>query len=78
MKVRQRKVRKILQPCNLEWLAYQIDPYIGCEHHCHYCYTLNQTDTDETKAIIIHKDLAGQFSRELSATLRDSISVPGR
>ena len=67
MKVRQRKVRQILQPCSLEWFAYQIDPYIGCEHHCHYCYTLNQTDTDETKEIIIHKDLAGQLSRELSA-----------
>ena len=67
MKVRQREEGQNLQPCSLAWFAYQIDPYIGCEHHCHYCYTLNQTDTDETKEIIIHKDLAGQLSRELSA-----------
>ena len=67
MKVSQREEGQILQPCSLEWFAYQIDPYIGCEHHCHYCYTLNQIDTDETKEIIIHKDIVRQLSRELSA-----------
>jgi DNA repair photolyase len=67
MKIRQRETGQILQPCSLEWFAYQIDPYIGCEHHCHYCYTLNQTDTDATKEIIIHRDLAGQLKRDLSA-----------
>lgn len=67
MKVHPSQCQQILQPCNLEWFAYQIDPYVGCEHHCHYCYTLNQTDTDETKEIIIHRDLAGQLTRELSA-----------
>jgi DNA repair photolyase len=67
MKVHSSQSQQILQPCSLEWFAYQIDPYVGCEHHCHYCYTLNQTDTDETEEIIIHKDLAGQLSRELSA-----------
>jgi DNA repair photolyase len=67
MKARQGSGRQILQPCRPEWLfAYQIDPYIGCEHHCHYCYTLNQADTNETKEIIMHKDIVGQLSQELS------------
>jgi len=66
MKVHRCSGWQILQPCKPEWLfAYQIDPYIGCEHHCHYCYTLNQTDTNETKEIIMHKDVAGQLSQEL-------------
>ena len=38
--------RQILEPCGLEGLASQVDPYIGCEHHCYYCYALNQAETD--------------------------------
>lgn len=68
MKIRQREEGQILQPCRPEWLfAYYVDPYIGCEHQCYYCYSLNQTDTDETKEIIIHNDIVRQLSRELSA-----------
>jgi len=67
MKVHRCSGRQVLQPCRPEWLfAYQIDSYIGCEHRCRYCYTLNQTDTNETKEIIMHKDVAGQLSQELS------------
>ena len=66
MKVRQISGKKILQPCSLEWFEYQIDPYIGCEHHCNYCYTLNQNDTDKTKEILTYKDIIGQLIEELS------------
>jgi len=66
MKVRELSGRKILQPCSLEWFDYQIDPYFGCEHHCYYCYTLNQNDTEKTKEIIIYRDIAGQLIDELS------------
>lgn len=66
MKVYKYSSRQILQPCSLEMFDYQIDPYIGCEHHCHYCYTLNNAETDSTKEILMHQDIVGQLNQELS------------
>jgi DNA repair photolyase len=67
MKVRPCSNRPILEPCSLEGYAYQLDPYIGCEHRCHYCYALNQAETDWAEEILTHQDLIGQLSHELSA-----------
>jgi len=44
---------------------YQVDTYIGCEHYCNYCYVLPQAETDWSKEIRIHKDIAGQLRDEL-------------
>lgn len=57
---------KILNPCNLEMYNYQMDPYIGCEHFCRYCYALNKTETDWEKEILIHEDLITRLSHEIS------------
>ena len=57
--------RPILEPCGLENFKYQIDPYIGCEHYCYYCYMLNQAETDWTKEILHYKDITSQLNREL-------------
>lgn len=59
--------QQILSPCSLEGHNYQVDPYIGCEHHCHYCYALGQAKTDWKEEILIYRDLAGQLDHELSA-----------
>lgn len=64
MKVGFCSGRKILQHCSLELFSYQIDPYIGCEHNCHYCYTLNQPET-ETEEILLHRDLTDQLEKKL-------------
>jgi DNA repair photolyase len=67
MKVSLCSKRKILQPCSLSGYEYQIDPYVGCEHHCFYCYALNQAETDWAKEILIYPDFAAQLQQELAA-----------
>jgi len=57
--------KKILQPCSLKNYEYQIDPYIGCEHLCYYCYVLNQTETDWTKEIRIYENIELSLKKEL-------------
>lgn len=65
MKVSTCSYRPILVPCGLENFDYQVDPYVGCEHSCHYCYVLNQAETDWTKEIFVYNDITGQLSGEL-------------
>ena len=57
--------RSILVPCDLKNFDYQVDPYVGCEHYCHYCYVLNQAETDWAKEIQIFNDITGQLRGEL-------------
>jgi DNA repair photolyase len=54
-----------LVPCGLKNRDNQIDPYVGCEHSCYYCYALNKAETDWSKEVLIYKDIAGQLSGEL-------------
>ena len=65
MKVSTCSYRPILVPCGLKNHDYQVDPYVGCEHCCYYCYVLNQAETDWTKEIFIYTDITGQLSGEL-------------
>jgi DNA repair photolyase len=67
MKVSKCSKRPILVPCDLEYFNYQIDPYVGCEHYCYYCYALNQAETDWTKEICISNNIEEQLEAELSA-----------
>lgn len=57
--------QSILVPCDLKNFDYQVDPYVGCEHYCYYCYVLNQAETDWTKEIQIFNDITGQLRGEL-------------
>jgi DNA repair photolyase len=65
MKINTCSPRTILQPCELSGYKYQIDPYIGCEHHCNYCYAHNKVETDWTEEILVHKDFKTQLTQEL-------------
>ncbi len=58
--------RPVLNPCTLKGRNYQVDPYIGCEHYCYYCYALNQAETDWRKEVLIHKDITSQLESELA------------
>ncbi len=66
MKVSACSYRPILTPCGLKNLNYQVDPYVGCEHYCYYCYALDRTETDWTREVLIHNDIIGQLGGELS------------
>ena len=65
MKVNICSPRPVLTPCRLENFDHQIDPYVGCQHLCHYCYVLNQAETDWQEEILIHRDISGQLGEEL-------------
>lgn len=65
MKITTCAYRPILVPCRLKKPEYQIDPYIGCAHCCHYCYALNGAETDWTREIRTYKDIKSQLSGEL-------------
>ncbi len=67
MKVSKCVHRKILNPCSLEAHNYQVDPYIGCEHFCHYCYALNKAETDWEKEILIHENFVERLTEEISS-----------
>ena len=59
--------RTLLQPCEVEGFKFQLDPYVGCEHGCCYCYALNQAETDWAKGIKIHKNIGEQLRQELES-----------
>ncbi len=65
MKVSVCSERPILTPCGLKDINYQVDPYIGCEHYCYYCYALPQAETDWAKEVLIYNDIVGQLAKEL-------------
>lgn len=67
MKVNICSHRKLLKSCHLDMYNYQIDPYIGCEHCCQYCYALNEAETDWEKEILIYRDITKQLVQELSS-----------
>lgn len=66
MNLSECKKRTILLSCELKNFNYQVDPYIGCEHYCYYCYALNNSEFDWTKNIFIHNDIRDQLSEELA------------
>jgi DNA repair photolyase len=57
---------RILAPCSLEGMRYQVDPYSGCEHDCAYCYAQNDVDVDWRREVGIIPDLAARLDQELA------------
>ena len=65
MKVSNCSHRPIIVPCSLKNFDYQVDPYIGCEHYCYYCYVLQNAETDWSEEIQVHEDMAAQLGQAL-------------
>jgi DNA repair photolyase len=66
MQIRPCTKRRVLNPCTLSGMNYQIDPYIGCEHYCYYCYALNQAETDWRREVLIYEAISRQLASELA------------
>jgi len=49
----------------LKDINYQVDPYVGCEHYCYYCYALATAETDWSKEIQTHKNIVKQLNKEI-------------
>lgn len=58
--------RPLVTPCTLKNFNYQVDPYIGCSHLCQYCYVLEHAETDWSKEILFHEDIADRLESALS------------
>lgn len=58
--------QQIMSPCSLKGRNYQIDPYVGCEHYCYYCYALNKSVTDWREEVMFHEDIVRRLETELS------------
>jgi DNA repair photolyase len=58
--------QKLLQPCSLEGLDYQFDPYCGCSHFCKYCYALNRYPFNWEEEIRIYSSMETKLRDELS------------
>lgn len=66
MKFRTVFLQTLLEPCGLEDYSYQLDPFIGCEHLCSYCYALNKACTNWAEEILVHEHFPQRLERELS------------
>lgn len=75
MKVSKCFQENVLNTCNLEAFNYQLDPYIGCEHLCYYCYGLNVKETDWEKEIIIYDNLTEKLSQEIASLEPQTIYI---
>ncbi len=66
MKITYCPPRPVLHPSTLLHFKYEIGPYYGCEHSCHYCYIHNDPETDSSREILVHENFAAQLEEELS------------
>lgn len=75
MQVTKISFGKILKPCTLLTFNYQLDPYLGCEHLCSYCYGLNEAKTSWAEEILIYDDLFERLSDQLSGVEPQTIYI---
>jgi len=75
MNIKSCKNRPVLNPCTLEGRNYQVDPYIGCEHYCYYCYVLPLAECRQTRKVLellLNKGFSVSILTKSDLVLRDT------
>jgi DNA repair photolyase len=63
----------VLEPCSLDLFEFQIDPYVGCEHHCLYCYVQNNVGLDWESEVGVIPGLEEKAEAELAGLPKQTI-----
>lgn len=65
MEVVETSRERIIQPCSLAYFDHELDPYVGCEHRCVYCYTQNEPEVDWGQQVGLFPDFRERIGTEL-------------
>ena len=65
----------VLHPSSLLDFKYEIGPYYGCEHNCHYCYAHNNEKSDWAKEILVHENFAQQLQDEIKGLEKQTLFI---
>ncbi len=60
------KTQPVLLPCSLPGYEYQLDPYMGCEHQCLYCYALCSQNGGWMNEVRSYKNLSERLADQVS------------
>lgn len=73
---RQVECRKALSPSGLPFLDYSINPYLGCEHGCIYCYAprMMHRDPSDWRVVGVKTNIVERLAKELPG-IRGRIGV---
>jgi DNA repair photolyase len=66
MRVVQIDRGAVVETCGLDLFNHQVDPYVGCAHHCVYCYTRNDAPLDWENEVGILPGLERRIETELA------------
>jgi DNA repair photolyase len=68
MEIRNITCKSALSSCKLPNLDYSLNPYIGCEHDCAYCYAPNVLRVNRNewgKFVVVKENIPSMLNKEL-------------
>ena len=78
MKIKEITCKTALSPSKLPGLDYALNPYLGCDHQCAYCYvpTVLHMNQDQWKECIsVKRNIPLKLAKELSKKRRGVVGI---